>query len=120
MRQQCFRLVSDDKVVNEHNLKVVEYTDSDGTVKTQRFELMNRKACKNTGADVEHRAGKRGWFQTGGPPIDQRDQEAQCKQSAISFAMPFEVGLAMNFSVDDDNIPGGCGQLDNQWRSNRW
>ena len=120
LRQQCFRLISDDKVVNEKHLKVVEYTDSEGNVKSQRFELMNRKARKNTGADVVHRPGKRGWFQTGGPPIDRNEQMAQCKASAISFAMPFEVGLAMDFTVDEDNIPGGCGQLDNPWHSERW
>ena len=120
LRQPCFRLVSPDKNVKANKLKEIEYKDSDGNIKIQRFEMINRKACKKTDAKVVRRDGKRGWVQIGGPPITSQEQKKQCKPSAISFAMPYEVGLAMKFTVDEDNIPGGCAQLDSPWKSKRW
>ena len=35
-----------------------------------------------------------------------------------AFAMPFEVGFVIDFDIDDELIPKGCGQLDEKWCNN--
>ena len=34
--------------------------------------------------------------------------------------MPYEVGFVLDFKVDEDNMPMGCAQLDDDWDSKRW
>merc|ERR1712029_1155370 len=53
-----------------------------------------------------------------GPPLDEHIQE--CKTSFKAFAMPYEVGFVLDFKVDDDNIPMGCAQLNEDWDSKKW
>ena len=35
-----------------------------------------------------------------------------------TFAMPFEVGFVIDFDIDEELIPKGCGQLDEKWCNN--
>ena len=35
-----------------------------------------------------------------------------------AFAMPFEVGFVIDFDIDEELIPKGCGQLDEKWCNN--
>ena len=39
-----------------------------------------------------------------------------CHPSSSAFVIPFEVGLVVNFTVGEENIPRGCGPLDGSWR----
>ena len=50
-------------------------------------------------------------IQKGGPPVNNQE----CK-TGIMFAMPYEVGFVVNFTVGEENIPRGCGILDGDWR----
>ena len=38
-------------------------------------------------------------------------RDKACDQTTNNFAMPFEVGLVMDFDIDDEIIHKGCGPL---------
>ena len=64
------------------------------------------------GCDASELVEKDGFlFQKGGPPMN---QDRACKDG-WTFAMPYEVGFVLNFTVID-NYPRGCGPLDGDWR----
>jgi len=48
------------------------------------------------------------FVQTGGP----REDKDLCRAEGRSFGLPYEVSLVLNFTVDHDNHPRGCGPLD--------
>ena len=58
-------------------------------------------------------------FQKGGPLRYQDDsKDKPCMNQHQTFAMPFEVGFVIDFDIDDELIPKGCGQLDEKWCNN--
>ena len=64
------------------------------------------------GCDTSELVEKDGFlFQKGGPPMN---QDKVCG-GGWTFAMPYEVGFVLNFTVID-NYPRGCGPLDGDWR----
>ena len=38
-------------------------------------------------------------------------RDKACDQTTNNFTMPFEVGFVMDFDIDDEIIPKGCGPL---------
>ena len=57
-------------------------------------------------------------YQIGGPPLNNHEEE--CKATFRNVALPYEVGLVLDFKVDEDNIPMGCAHLDEEWDSKKW
>ena len=47
--------------------------------------------------------------QTGGAPVS---WEELCKSEGWTFGLPYEVSFVVNFTVDGENRPRGCGGLD--------
>ena len=45
-------------------------------------------------------------------------QDKPCMNQHQTFAMPFEVGFVIDFDIDEELIPKGCGQLDEKWCNN--
>ena len=105
LRKTCFKGTDDED-------------EADLEVGGKLWKRVGGHRCKKSDARLVEREGKRGVFQIGGPPLDEHIQE--CKTSFKAFAMPYEVGFVLDFKVDDDNIPMGCAQLNEDWDSKKW
>ena len=58
-------------------------------------------------------------FQRGGPlRYQDNSKEKPCMSQHQAFAMPYEVGFVIDFEIDEELIPKGCGQLDEKWCNN--
>ena len=91
MRQRCF----------------VKKPGSSGTTLSE----FDKKALK--GCEMAELISKDGFlYQKGGPPMS---QDEACKTSIIPFAMPYELGFVLNFTMEN-YYPRGCGPLDGAWR----
>ena len=70
------------------------------------------QATWKPGCDTAELVEKNGFvYQIGGPP---QLKSKLCKTGLV-FAMPYEVGFVLNFTLED-NYPRGCGPLDGNWR----
>ena len=81
-------------------------------MRTQCFFRLDGKIVKNgwisecESATLEDRDGYP--VQVGGPP----DQSGNGCMPTWGFAFPYEVGFALNFTVDANKIPTGCGEIE--------
>jgi len=77
-------------------------------------KLNGIKGCKT--AERFERDGMS--FQRGGP-LKYQNKTIPCMNQHQAFAMPYEVGFVIDFDIDEELIPKGCGQLDEKWCNNQ-
>ena len=82
LRKTCFKGTDDED-------------EADLEVGGKLWKRVGGHRCKKSDARLVEREGKRGFFQIGGPPLDEHLQE--CKTSFKAFAMPYEVGFVLDF-----------------------
>ena len=78
--------------------------------KNEKWSLRSVAGCET--ANYVEKDGK--LFQTGGPikyKTEEDRAKGPCNNQHQTFAMPFEAGFVIDFDIDDENIPKGCGPL---------
>ena len=71
-------------------------------------KLIDGGARKNIPGCEDAKIDPNTFVQTGGP----REDGNLCINEGWSFGLPYEVSFVLNFTVDYENHPRGCGPLD--------